>query len=126
MGYMSQEQELLDAEGTPLSTIQSVAAMNQTDARSFLHYFLFAGDDALRPNHRLSFGERARLALAKLVAEGCTFLLLDEPVNHLDIPSRSRFEQALTQFNGTIFAVIRLWKVALGVQPRVSCGGRDF
>ncbi len=106
MGYMSQEQELLDADSTPLDTIQSVAAMNQTDARSFLHFFLFAGDDALRPNNQLSFGERARLALAKLVAEGCTFLLLDEPVNHLDIPSRSRFEQALAQFNGTIFAVV--------------------
>jgi ATP-binding cassette subfamily F protein 3 len=43
--------------------------------------------------------------LAMLVAQGCNFLLLDEPVNHLDIPSRERFEQALTQFPGTLLAV---------------------
>jgi ATP-binding cassette subfamily F protein 3 len=106
LGYMSQEQELLDPHSTPLATIQNAAPLNQTDARSFLHFFLFAGDDALRSNHLLSFGERARLALAKLVAEGCNFLLLDEPINHLDIPSRSRFEQALRQFDGTILAVV--------------------
>jgi len=54
----------------------------------------------------LSFGERARLALASLVAQGCNFLLLDEPINHLDIPSRARFEQALTAFEGTVLAVV--------------------
>ena len=106
MGYMSQEQENLEADSTPLATIQAVAAMNQTEARSFLHFFLFAGDDAVQPNAQLSYGQRARLALARLVAMGCTFLLLDEPINHLDIPSRTRFEQALTQYNGTILAVV--------------------
>jgi ATPase subunit of ABC transporter with duplicated ATPase domains len=54
----------------------------------------------------LSFGERARLQLALLVAQGCTFLLLDEPINHLDIPSRARFEQALSRFEGTVLAVV--------------------
>ena len=44
--------------------------------------------------------------LARLVAQGCNFLLLDEPINHLDIPSRERFEQALTGFEGTILAVV--------------------
>ena len=80
--------------------------MNETEARNFLHYFLFKGDDALRPTSDLSFGERARLQLALLIAQGCTFLLLDEPINHLDIPSRTRFEEALTNFNGTILAVV--------------------
>jgi ATP-binding cassette subfamily F protein 3 len=106
MGYMSQEQENLDATSTPLDTIQAVAKMNQTETRSFLHFFLFSGDEAIRPNAQLSYGERSRLALARLVAMGCTFLLLDEPINHLDIPSRTRFEQALTQYNGTILAVV--------------------
>jgi ATPase subunit of ABC transporter with duplicated ATPase domains len=46
------------------------------------------------------------LSLALLVAQGCNFLLLDEPINHLDIPSRSQFEQALTQFEGTVLAVV--------------------
>jgi ATP-binding cassette subfamily F protein 3 len=106
LGYMSQEQELLDPAKTALETIQLAAPLNETDARSFLHFFLFSGDDPLRPIANLSFGERARLALAKLVAEGCNFLLLDEPINHLDIPSRTRFEQALKQFEGTILTVV--------------------
>ncbi|MBN1451747.1 MAG: ABC-F family ATP-binding cassette domain-containing protein [Anaerolineales bacterium] len=106
LGYMAQEQELLDASLSALQTIQRVAAFNETQARHFLHFFLFSGDDPLRPSGELSFGERARLQLALLVAQGCTFLLLDEPINHLDIPSRARFEQALTQFSGSILAVV--------------------
>jgi ATP-binding cassette subfamily F protein 3 len=104
LGYMTQEQELLDPNFNALQTIQS--ALNETEARNFLHYFLFKGDDALRPTAELSFGERARLQLASLVAQGCTFLLLDEPINHLDIPSRARFEEALANFRGTILAVV--------------------
>ena len=106
LGYMAQEQELLNPNFSALQTIQSVAPFNETDARNFLHYFLFKGDIALRPSRELSFGERARLQLATLVAQGCTFLILDEPINHLDIPSRERFEEALENFNGTILAVV--------------------
>ena len=106
LGYMTQEQELLNPAFTALQTIQSVAPFNETEARNFLHYFLFKGDDALRPSSSLSFGERARLQLGTLVAQGCTFLLLDEPINHLDIPSRARFEEALARFKGTILAVV--------------------
>jgi ATP-binding cassette, subfamily F, member 3 len=106
LGYMAQEQELLNPKLNALQTIQSVAPFNETEARNFLHYFLFKGDDALRPTAALSFGERARLQLGLLVARGCTFLLLDEPINHLDIPSRARFEEALGNFKGTILAVV--------------------
>jgi len=106
LGYMSQEQELLNLELTPLETIKAHAPLNETEIRSFLHYYLFSGDDVLRLNRNLSYGERARLTLAALVVQGCNFLLLDEPINHLDIPSRSRFEQALTQYHGTVLAVI--------------------
>ena len=106
LGYMAQEQELLNPNLNALQTIQSVAPFNETEARNFLHYFLFKGDDALRVTRALSFGERARLQLGLLVAQGCTFLLLDEPINHLDIPSRARFEEALSSFKGTILAVV--------------------
>jgi ATP-binding cassette, subfamily F, member 3 len=106
LGYMAQEQELLNPNFTALQTIQSVASFNETEARNFLHYFLFKGDDALRPTSELSFGERARLQLGTLVAQGCTFLVLDEPINHLDIPSRARFEEALANFKGTVLAVV--------------------
>ena len=106
LGYMAQDQELLDASLSALENIQRVANFNETRARAFLHFFLFSGDDPLRPSGDLSYGERARLQLALLVAQGCTFLVLDEPINHLDIPSRTRFEKALTNFNGTVLAVV--------------------
>lgn len=106
IGYMTQEQEHLDPEESPLEIIQSVGLPNQTRARHFLHQYLFSGDSPLRPSKTLSYGERARLELALLVAQGCTFLLLDEPINHLDIPSRARFEQALNNYEGTVLAVV--------------------
>jgi ATP-binding cassette subfamily F protein 3 len=105
-GYYSQEQEGLDAASTAFEEIRRVAAMGETEARRFLHYFLFSGGDVFVPVDNLSFGERARLALAKLVAAGCNLLLLDEPINHLDIPSRERFEQGLSAFGGTVLAVV--------------------
>ena len=105
-GYMSQEQEILDSEATPVDIIQEVSSYNQTSIRNFLHYFLFRGDETLRKVKFLSFGERSRLMLARLVAIGCNFLLLDEPINHLDIPSREQFEQALKGFDGTVLAVV--------------------
>ena len=106
LGYMTQEQEHLDLDKSALETIQTACLFNQTEARHFLHFFLFSGDDPLRPASSLSYGERARLELALLVAQGCTFLLLDEPINHLDIPARARFEQALAKYTGTVLAVI--------------------
>ncbi len=106
LGYMAQEQELLDPTLTGLQTIQKFAPFNETEARHFLHFFLFSGDDPLRPSSSYSYGERARLMLALLVAQGCTFLILDEPINHLDIPSRARFEQALGNFKGAVLAVV--------------------
>jgi len=105
-GYMGQEQELLDPNLNALQTIQAVALFNETEACNFLHYFLFEDDDPLRPTRDLSFGERSRLQLGLLVAQGCTFLLLDEPINHLDIPSRTRFEKAVSSYKRTIFAVL--------------------
>ena len=68
--------------------------------------FLFTGDEPLKPNALLSYGQRACLSLAHLVADGCNCLLLDEPVNHLDIPSRMQFEKALSEFEGTVLAAV--------------------
>jgi ATP-binding cassette subfamily F protein 3 len=104
-GYMGQEQEGLDPALDALVTIRAAAQFSETDARNFLHFFLFSNDDVFTPIGLLSFGERSRLTLACLVARGCNFLLLDEPINHLDVPSRERFEQALAGFEGTILAV---------------------
>jgi len=106
LGYMAQEQEDLDPALNALDTIKRIMSQNETEVRSFLSKFLFKGDDVFTPAGRLSFGERARLSLALLVAQGCNLLMLDEPINHLDIAARSRFEQALTAFDGTILAVV--------------------
>jgi ATP-binding cassette, subfamily F, member 3 len=106
IGYMTQEQESLGGSTMPLAMIRNAAPLDETEARSFLHYFLFAGDEVFVPVSSLSFGERSRLALALLAVQGCNFLLLDEPINHLDIPSRERFEQAIARFQGTVLAVV--------------------
>ncbi len=122
LGYLEQEQDSLIPSQTPIQIIQEAMSGDETTVRSFLHLFLFKGDDALRPVSKLSIGERTRLSLAKLIAQGANFLLLDEPVNHLDISSRERFEQALMNFDGTVLAVVHdrvfiqkvathLWKI---------------
>jgi ATP-binding cassette subfamily F protein 3 len=106
LGYLRQEQEDLDPTLNALETIQRLAGFPETEARQFLSLYLFTQDDVFTPVGCLSYGERARLSLAALVVSGCNFLLLDEPINHLDIPSRARFEQALTAFEGTALAVV--------------------
>jgi len=103
---MAQEQEDLPMDRDALQTILHNTAFSETDARAFLHKFLFSGDDVFVTVRNLSYGERARLSLACLVVRGCNLLLLDEPINHLDIPSRSRFEVALADFEGTVLAVV--------------------
>ena len=105
LGYMTQEQAGLDWNLSPLQTIQH-AFSNEEAARTFLAYFLFTKDEPLKPNSQLSYGQRARLELAQMVADGCNVLLLDEPINHLDIPARTQFEEALSGFEGTILTVI--------------------
>ena len=106
LGYMPQEQETLDADATPLALVRAIAPMDETDARHFLHFFLFEGDDVFTPIGKLSYGERARLLLAKLVVAGANCLLLDEPINHLDISARERFQAALDAFPGTILIAV--------------------
>ncbi len=104
-GFMRQEQEELDANANALLFLQRVSAFNDTYARTFLHKYLFSGDEVFTPMSALSFGQRSRLSLACLVAQGCNLLLLDEPLNHLDISSRTQFEHALVDFAGTVLIV---------------------
>jgi len=105
LGYLTQDQAGLNLDLTAVEIMEAYFP-NQTEVRSFLAYFLFTGDEPLKPLSLLSYGQRTRLMLARLVAEGCNCLLLDEPINHLDIPSRTQFEQALSQFGGAVLAVV--------------------
>jgi ATP-binding cassette subfamily F protein 3 len=105
LGVLAQEHETLDPRRTVLETAMRERPMSETEARNFLHMFLFGGDAVFRQVGVCSQGERSRLQLALLVLRGCNLLLLDEPLNHLDIDGREHFEEALEAFEGTVVAV---------------------
>jgi ATP-binding cassette subfamily F protein 3 len=105
-GYMPQKQENLDPTSTAMQVIQALAPMGENEVHHFLHFFLFKPDEVRREVGRLSYGQRARLLLARLVASGANCLILDEPINHLDIPSREQFEEALLTYPGTVLIAV--------------------
>jgi len=105
VGLLAQEHEQLDLERSVLDHVLRVRPLSQTEARNFLHFFLFGGDSVFRLAGQCSLGERSRLQLALLVLQGCNLLLLDEPLNHLDIEAREHFEQALAAFEGAVVVV---------------------
>ncbi|CAA9546176.1 MAG: hypothetical protein AVDCRST_MAG33-477 [uncultured Thermomicrobiales bacterium] len=105
-GLFSQEQDGIDPDRTVLDHVRLAAPISESDARTYLHRFLFSAEAPLRRAADLSYGERARLALALLILQGANFLVLDEPLNHLDIDSREQFEAALAGFDGTTLMVL--------------------
>ena len=106
MGVMTQEQDTLTPSYNALETIRQIHGWSETVVRSFLSKYLFTGDAVFTPVGLMSYGERARLMLSSLVAQGSNLLLLDEPINHMDIASRVRFEKALKEYDGTILAIV--------------------
>ena len=106
IGSHNQAPTGFSTEKTVLDEVwDSFRTLTQTEVRNMLGLFLFGGDDVFKQVDKLSGGERARIALMKLLLSGTNVLLLDEPTNHLDIPSREALETALLQFEGTIIAV---------------------
>jgi ATP-binding cassette subfamily F protein 3 len=105
LGVMAQEHETLDPRLSVLETVLRERPMSEQDARSFLPYFLFYGDGVFKSVEACSLGERSRLQLARLVLQGCNLLLLDEPINHLDVESREHFEAALEAYEGSVIVV---------------------
>jgi ATP-binding cassette subfamily F protein 3 len=107
IGYFAQNQDvLLDENRTVLQTIDDIAKGDiRTKIRDMLGAFLFRGDDVEKKVKVLSGGERARLALVKLLLEPSNLLVLDEPTNHLDMRSKDILKQALIKFDGTLIVV---------------------
>jgi ATP-binding cassette, subfamily F, member 3 len=105
LGVLAQEQETLDPSSTVLDTVVRERPMPEPEARRLLSFFLFYGDAVRRRVGDCSLGEQTRLQLAGLVLRGCNLLLLDEPLNHLDVDGREHFLRALDAYRGTVIAV---------------------
>lgn len=106
IGYYDQKQQHLHEAKTVMDEVwDEFPRLTQTEVRSALGLFLFSGDDAFKAVGTLSGGEKARVALTKLMLRRDNFLLLDEPTNHLDADSREMLETALDGFEGTLLCV---------------------
>ncbi|QYX33208.1 ABC-F family ATP-binding cassette domain-containing protein [Sphaerospermopsis torques-reginae] len=106
-GYFEQNQaEALDLNKTVMQTIHDeVPDWTNEEVRTLLGRFLFAGDTVFKKVGALSGGEKARLALAKMLLEPVNLIILDEPTNHLDIPAKEMMEEALQNYDGTVIVV---------------------
>lgn len=106
IGYYDQQQANLTSNKTVLNELWDEYPLRQEkEIRTILGNFLFSGDDVLKIVTSLSGGEKARLALAKLMMQKANLLILDEPTNHLDLDSKEILENALIDYPGTILFV---------------------
>jgi ATP-binding cassette subfamily F protein 3 len=107
VGYYAQHHaDKLDKRNTIIEEVRPLAADKpESYVRGVLGAFLFSGDDVDKPIGVLSGGERARVALAKLLLVPSNFLLMDEPTNHLDLDSSEMLIEALRSYSGTLLFV---------------------
>ncbi|WOB45262.1 ABC-F family ATP-binding cassette domain-containing protein [Thermoleptolyngbya oregonensis NK1-22] len=106
-GYFEQNQaEALDLSKTVMDTIHDeVPDWSNEEVRTLLGRFLFSQDMVFKKVEALSGGEKARLALAKMLLRPVNLMILDEPTNHLDIPAKEMLEEAIQNYDGTLIVV---------------------
>jgi ATP-binding cassette subfamily F protein 3 len=125
--YAQHQLDQLAPANTVLQELEAAAPDEPGERlRGILGAFLFSGDDVEKKVAVLSGGERARLALAKMLVRPANFLCLDEPTNHLDLPAREVLEAALAHFEGTIVCIShdRYFMNRLATQVVEVKGGR--
>jgi len=136
-GYLAQGYSDLEPDKTALETILDAKPMPISRARSLLGRYRFSGDDIFKPIADLSGGEQARIALAILALQGANLLILDEPSNHLDIPSQEVLQEVLGSFPGTMLIVThdryliktmsaRVWAIEDGTLHEFEEGYQEF
>ena len=121
MGYYAQNQaEFLDENLTVLETIEQAATEDTAGrVRSILGSFLFSNDEVKKKVKVLSGGERARVALCKLLLEPYNLLVMDEPTNHLDITSKELLKKALNNYDGSLIVVSHDREFLQGLSEKV-------
>jgi len=106
VGLLDQEVRWLDPGRNVLDEALSVVPLRTaeevTRVRTLLHRFLFRADDLDKPTAILSSEEKKRLALLKLVRSEYNLLILDEPLEHLDVDTREKLEELLVEYEGTL------------------------
>jgi len=105
IGYCSQHQEIFNQNKTIEDEIRELGSLSRSDAYKIVAPFNFSWEDMEKKTGDLSGGEKNRLQMARLIYLKTNFLILDEPTNHLDILSSEAVEEALADFDGTLFVV---------------------
>jgi ATP-binding cassette subfamily F protein 3 len=130
IGYCAQHQETFDPSRTILEEFLSSGAHTRREAFAAVARFLFTWDDLDKRIGELSGGEKNRLQIARIIMQKATFLVLDEPTNHMDIVSREAIEESLAAFPGTILVVSHdryfLDKIATTIVQIEGCAFRTY